>query len=452
MFQHHHLHLHRDVVERAPAPGLTTENGNVISIVYVTATPTFTGVIGGFSTLDDSGATATAQSTQAVASPQSSNNAAPSNSIYLGSPASASTSASALQQTSESTIAPATTSLSNSIVFAASTSLAATSAINHSASYTNTAVAGAATTDASSNAQSSSTGMSTGGKIGLAVGIIGAIAAIAGLILFVLARKRRQQSQHEKLDNEKSGFGTGAAATTDPMSASPNAPRLSLRPMSRLVPEFMGSNQPKTRLSQGNMLTTIGEKDSAAQLRTLSPSHAHAQQSQPSAGRPRNGENPFSDPENPFADPEKAATMPAAQKPMSTIPVTSASRPVQAQQPQPRAAPTADSFPLPQSPQVGGPVPNNKPSAVPAPITIPASAGIEAAAPSPVVAQGPGPEMPAGNVYRILMDFKPTMEDELELRSGQLVRLLHEYDDGWVSFYTVHLLSMLTLLGALHPT
>jgi hypothetical protein len=25
------------------------------------------------------------------------------------------------------------------------------------------------------------------------------------------------------------------------------------------------------------------------------------------------------------------------------------------------------------------------------------------------------------------------MDDELELRAGQLIRLLHEYDDGWVS-------------------
>ena len=38
-----------------------------------------------------------------------------------------------------------------------------------------------------------------------------------------------------------------------------------------------------------------------------------------------------------------------------------------------------------------------------------------------------------GNVYRVLMDFAPSMEDELELKTGQLVRMLHEYDDGWVS-------------------
>jgi hypothetical protein len=36
-------------------------------------------------------------------------------------------------------------------------------------------------------------------------------------------------------------------------------------------------------------------------------------------------------------------------------------------------------------------------------------------------------------VHRVQLDFKPSMEDELELRAGQLIRLLHEYDDGWVS-------------------
>lgn len=35
-------------------------------------------------------------------------------------------------------------------------------------------------------------------------------------------------------------------------------------------------------------------------------------------------------------------------------------------------------------------------------------------------------------VHRVQLDFKPTMDDEMELTAGQLVRLLHEYDDGWV--------------------
>lgn len=36
------------------------------------------------------------------------------------------------------------------------------------------------------------------------------------------------------------------------------------------------------------------------------------------------------------------------------------------------------------------------------------------------------------NVHRVQLNFQPTMDDELELQSGQVVRLMHEYDDGWV--------------------
>jgi hypothetical protein len=39
---------------------------------------------------------------------------------------------------------------------------------------------------------------------------------------------------------------------------------------------------------------------------------------------------------------------------------------------------------------------------------------------------------PGDNVYRVQLDFLPSMEDELGIRAGQLVRLVHEYDDGWV--------------------
>lgn len=53
-----------------------------------------------------------------------------------------------------------------------------------------------------------------------------------------------------------------------------------------------------------------------------------------------------------------------------------------------------------------------------------------------------GPKAFGGfDVHRVQMDFKPTMDDELELHAGQLVRLLHEYDDGWVSCSPLNLLS-----------
>ncbi|KAI1001836.1 hypothetical protein K3495_g6367 [Podosphaera aphanis] len=41
------------------------------------------------------------------------------------------------------------------------------------------------------------------------------------------------------------------------------------------------------------------------------------------------------------------------------------------------------------------------------------------------------PNSPVNSVYRVQIDFSPSMDDELELRAGQLIRVLHEYDDGW---------------------
>lgn len=74
----------------------------------------------------------------------------------------------------------------------------------------------------------------------------------------------------------------------------------------------------------------------------------------------------------------------------------------------------------------------------------PSPAGTEFSFNSVAPGQSPGPSdsaaaiaaaggPPQSTVHRVQLDFKPTMEDELELRAGQLVRLLHEYDDGWVS-------------------
>lgn len=48
-------------------------------------------------------------------------------------------------------------------------------------------------------------------------------------------------------------------------------------------------------------------------------------------------------------------------------------------------------------------------------------------------------EIPNSFVHRVLLDFEPTMEDEMQLKAGELVRLLHEFDDGWVSACTYRL-------------
>jgi hypothetical protein len=38
-----------------------------------------------------------------------------------------------------------------------------------------------------------------------------------------------------------------------------------------------------------------------------------------------------------------------------------------------------------------------------------------------------------GPVHRVQMDYIPSMKDELEIHTGQLLRIKHEYSDGWVS-------------------
>lgn len=50
---------------------------------------------------------------------------------------------------------------------------------------------------------------------------------------------------------------------------------------------------------------------------------------------------------------------------------------------------------------------------------------------SPISADVAGAAAFMNPVHRVQMEFKPSMGDELELRAGALVRLLHEYDDGW---------------------
>ncbi|KAI9167070.1 hypothetical protein HJFPF1_03190 [Paramyrothecium foliicola] len=56
-------------------------------------------------------------------------------------------------------------------------------------------------------------------------------------------------------------------------------------------------------------------------------------------------------------------------------------------------------------------------------------------APSVAPSTAGAPALPNSTVHRVQQEFEPTMEDEIELKAGQLVRLLHEFDDGWVSSY-----------------
>lgn len=218
------------------------------------------------------------------------------------------------------------------------------------------------------------------------------------------------------------------------------APRLSLRPVTQFSPTF------DNRKSGGNLLDIAP----APVPRDVSPERRPSAWERPGASH---AANPFNDPapmsssppQNPFgnhaATDRQFAPSPSP-PPTGSLPATPSSHLTDFANPAPAIA-TAEAAPLaaaaiprravpePRAQEVMAP-PSLKPEGVPPSPAwtedIPASPGPAPTGPPPVAgARGP----PPNNVHRVQLDFKPSMNDELELRAGQLVRMLHEYDDGW---------------------
>jgi hypothetical protein len=535
-----HAHQHLHLKARQLDGDFTTIDGTVYSVDFVTAEPTFDGVIGGYTTLDG-GAPSSQNAGQTLNAPQTAEapSARPSQaSNSIPAAATADSSATASQQ-------------SPSYSFATPSQSASNAASN--------VAAGPASTSSSSASSSSAgeSGMSTGAKAGVAIGIIAVIGLIAALLLWFIGKKKKEKRAREgNANDEKTTFGASRNAIgmqTNPTSTSAAAPRLSIRPMSRnLLGDFGfgGGN----RRSAGNMLNNISEQPQ----RGPSPQPPRAQSP---------AENPFADPQNPFADPEKAAfgaaalgaaagaprhapgphmansRAPAFDEPMAPPQAPNPDRiaftgswpdapsgyeppakslpPPKIMQPQSAVISEPDDLPIMGAPTPSMSQPSPAPSSQAAFGAAAAAAGIAAGAaamsrpkdkesvrreparpqqhpqprpqeapreqpreqprqmqrePSPEPVQqeprnapreapreaprdampspGPAPspafaaaasDMPGspgstassqssqGNVYRVMMDFVPSMDDELDLKAGSLVRLLHEYDDGWVS-------------------
>lgn len=442
-----HQHLHDAFVKRAP--DVITQDGTVMSVVYITAQPTFTGVIGGFTTITSQDFSSTDPSEIATDSAQT-----------TASPTVASSSSSSSSVLAVTNPDPNFTSTA-----------AATSGQDTSSSVAGAfATASSSSTSSPSSSTSTSAGLSTGAKAGIAIGVLALIAVVAAVLLCIIGKKKKQRDEAARTDNEKNHGGVRVPIIQEDdfgvEKANAAAPRLSLRPMSRMMPDFSGGNN-RSRLSNGNMLNTIGESGQQNN-RHLTPSpQPRAISPAPQSMQSPNPNNPFNDPQNPFTDPKnvvamerKPAPMPAPSlspvspiTPPTPVALAPAPGPAPASAPMPMSMPSAAPAPAPTSALPAAPIaaaaaapgaaalamgltagsspvsqkavetmePAQAPSAGPGP------------APAPVIPAGPGPESPQGNVYRVLMDFVPSMEDELELRSGQLVRMLHEYDDGWVS-------------------
>ena len=298
---------------------------------------------------------------------------------------------------------------------------------------------------ASHTASSSSGGTSAGAKAGIAFGVLGGLLLVGLLVYFIFSRRKKRSGQDN--DDEKTPQPMMAASAGEDSfgRTNPKAPRISLRPVTQFFPNW---NMDK-RASKGAAMA-LSPTPGAGKGSRLSPNPGPWDR--PSTSQSTHSANPFGyqaervpspvaeerslraqspappPKENPFASngmyaAAGAGTVVAAgaaagagaglmtrkasmrQKGVRNLDLT-------------LAGPTGTSPPSPagtefsETPMTPGmaPAPTNGAAAI-------AAAG------------GPA----NSTVHRVQLDFKATMEDEMGLRAGDLVRLLHEYDDGWVS-------------------
>lgn len=415
----------------------------------MTAAPTFDGPIGGYTTVgvpDDSEPTAApaTQATQAATTQQQAQAKATS---ATAAAAVAKTSASAEDNTKTATptsdissivaetsssqtsipsaiTSPATSLVSSAPIIAATTGLSTSATLASSASGT---AAAASSSSTSTSSSSSGGGMSAGGKAGLAIGILLLVATIVTIAL-VLVRKRKAQAKQELSDHEKQdpfADGVHRQASVQTTRTNPNAPRLSLRPVTQFSPNFG-----ERRQSRGNALMTADTTMSEKPLPIQRP------------------ETPQSDRANPFGNHAETIDSANANGPAEVRVISPTGEIVSATAVAPSSPPSAAKAPAgaglsrsaskrenapkeldftKSGPFMGPPSPaGTEFSTTSDSGSSPAQTGTGAA-----IAAAGGPAN--STVHRVQLDFKPSMDDELELRAGQLIRLLHEYDDGWVS-------------------
>jgi hypothetical protein len=257
--------------------------------------------------------------------------------------------------------------------------------------------------------------MTAGGKAGLAIGLLLLFGTVLALVLFFF-KKRRDSLKKERLDDEKTEIfgGAGRAAST---RTTATAPRLSLRPVTQFLP-----NLGEKRQSKGNALA-------------LTPSAAQ-QPRQSGWERPIGGQEAARN--NPFGNHAEVIDATNANGPSVVENVGPGGEIVAAGA---AGAVAGAAVGLARGASKRGPNPldftkNGPFRGPPSPAGTEFSMSSEApgtpiqTSSAAAIAAAGGP--PNSTVHRVQLDFKPSMDDELELQAGQLVRLLHEYDDGWV--------------------
>ena len=428
----------------------------MVSIVYVTASKTFDGPVGGYKTLNPPTFANTPVPDDDLEKQQSDDAESRTTSVVdsdtrpTSKPSTNAKQNSKDESDAESESASPTSSKSISQFASQTSSPASRSAlaephsrsVAHSAqqpsSSTSTSIGEAAASGAASHTPSAASatplqGMSGGAKAGLAIGVI-LIIGVLGLILLCLRRMKSKKKSDQKIDDEKAAFGAQhspvRAQSIRSTRTTATAPRLSLRPVTQFLPDLV------TKRKSGNLLASTGGSSSNAQEqiseKPTSPTH------------PSNPANPF----GPHAEISQGAVLPAPVQNQPTNPFENhpenhdestrgalSPAPLRIRTPTPEAVSAASAASVVALSNIGAAredrykTPNHLNVSPTRPIS---PAGTEfsiSSVSTGYLAHAP----PPSNVYRVQLDFNPSMDDELALQAGQLIRLLHEYDDGWVS-------------------
>ncbi|CAM1511306.1 Fc.00g088190.m01.CDS01 [Cosmosporella sp. VM-42] len=316
-----------------------------------------------------------------------------------------------------------------------------------------------ATADASSS-KSETEGSSPGAKAGIAFGVLGGL-LLVGLLVFLAFNRRRKRAQHQKLanDDEKLNGPIGggfppADNTADNMSVrtDPKAPRISLRPVTQFLPNWnvnekrtsKGANMALSPAAALNAHTTTSrapggsawDRPTTSQSidpanpfgteaeRVPTPIQEESIHSRSTPSSPVRDNSPQNDPLTANGPPVAGAAIGAAVGTAAAgVGATALARKTSMR----KGGPKQLDLTLPTPPL--GPVP---PSPAGTEFSVssanPGASGAPSAGAAAIAAAG-GPANSA--VHRVQLDFKATLEDELDLKAGDLVRLLHEYDDGW---------------------
>ncbi|KAE9363621.1 hypothetical protein N431DRAFT_115821 [Stipitochalara longipes BDJ] len=397
----HRRHVRRDNPFKEAASAIAQAFGGhdqvqpstVVSIVYVTATPTFTGAIGGYSTQGPVVVHTSTPDPDINSSPP--DEGASNTGLLVGGKTSSST-------TMPTAILPSKTSVPPSASLIIDTS---TSSSKVAAQTSSTSVSAASATSSNTTTNSGSGGMSTAGKAGLAIGILLLLGAVLSIVLFCFKKRREKR---EKLDDEKHEFGDMNRQASQ--RANPNAPRLSLRPVTQFLPN-LGEKQ-QSRGNVPNMSRPVAqnaERSTTAQSNRENPFGNHAETIDATNAR----------------GPEVVQGMGPGGEVLTGATAAAAAVGLT------RGASKRGFGPSPidltkKAPFAGPPSPAHTEFSVSSESGSPNQG---ASASGAAIAAAGGPINSA--VHRVQLDFKPSMDDELELRAGQLIRLLHEYDDGW---------------------